>query len=154
MSGRLGEAADSATAIVNASPATAAAVNPSSHPLMRRTWRDQVGRARTGGVSDLAEDFAGGGCGMLLRRAGGGVCGGGGCGMLLRGAGGHELKKTPAGACRGRPQPARSAAAERRRREGRHTGRALLQVQKNFVCFLQRSADRATEKVFTIEPSC
>src|SRR6218665_803430 len=63
MSGRLGWAADSATAIVNASPATAAAVNPSSHPLMRRTWRDQVGRARTGGGADLAEDLAGGGGG-------------------------------------------------------------------------------------------
>src|SRR6218665_1341577 len=60
MWGRLGWAADSATAIVNASPATAAAVNPSSHPLMRRTWRDQVGRARTGGGPTLRGTLLGG----------------------------------------------------------------------------------------------
>src|SRR6218665_3631215 len=100
MTGRVGKAADSATAIVNASPATAAAVNPSSHPLMRRTWRDQGGRARTGGGADLGEGFAGGG-GMWRGQGGraraGGVSdlaeglSGGGCGMLLRRAGGRAL---------------------------------------------------------------
>src|SRR6218665_1145908 len=91
MSGRLGWAADSATAIVNASPATAAAVNPSSHPLMRRTWRDQVGRARTGGGSDLAEDFAGGGW-----RGGAAACCSGGLGVA------HYKKHLPGLAGAGR----------------------------------------------------
>src|SRR6218665_2849631 len=87
MSGRLGWAADSATAIVNASPATAAAVNPSSHPLMRRTWRDQVGRARTGGGGELAGDVAGGG-------GGGGVGGEGGPGSTA-----DERRATPVQQC-------------------------------------------------------
>src|SRR6218665_406583 len=108
MSGRLGWAADSATAIVNASPATAAAVNPSSHPLMRRTWRDQVGRARTGGGSDLAEDFAGGGGGRHVAPAGWGS---------------RIIKNT----CPGLPGQAASCA-QHRRREARHTGPAVLQV--------------------------
>src|SRR6218665_3129277 len=118
MSGRWGWAADSAAAIVNARPATAAAVNPSSHPLIRRTWRDQVGRARTGGVSDLAEDFAGGGWGMLLRRAGGGP-------RHVAPAGwGSRIIKSP---CPGLPGQAASCA-QHRRREARHTGPAVLQV--------------------------
>src|SRR6218665_3966360 len=116
MSGRLGEAADSATAIVNASPATAAAVNPSSHPLMRRTWRDQVGRARTGGVSDLAEGFAGGGRGggPAWRRASvgaAGACCSGGLGVA------HYKKHLPGLAGAGRilrAAPPPSTAAERR----------------------------------------
>src|SRR6218665_3109791 len=139
MSGRLGEGADRATAMVNASPATAAAVNPSSHPLMRRTWRDQVGRARTGGAGDSGVGLAGGGCGMVVRGGGGGgrvggVVGGGGLGPVAAGGGGSRIIKNT---CPGLPGQAAACAQRRRRapppRGAPHRSSAVARVDRKSV---------------------